>query len=372
MEDPDLSRRRLLMQAAGLAAGTALGAAATGGSATAPAAAAPKTAVGPRRIIIDTDPGVDDALAIFLALKSPEVKVEAITPVAGNVPLELTLPNALRLLEIAGRTDISVAAGASSPLKRRLVTAAYVHGNNGLAGVDFPEPKTKPVAESAQQLIRRIVRQSPGEVSIIAIGPLTNLALAFRDDPQLPSQIRSITIMGGSLSGGNITPAAEFNSYVDPEAAQAVYRSGARITMIGLDVTRKAALSEEQIRLLESAGNAAGRAAGRIMRAELEQVRRTGGNGGRLLAHDSMAVASFIDPSLVTTQDVHIKVETEGELTAGETVGYRKTPMRRSAPLLDASDAGAADDAPFQPNAQAAVDVDGDRFLSLLVGRLLG
>ncbi len=274
MKDPDHSRRRLLMQAAGLAAGAALTAAAAGGGpAAAPAAVMPKTAaIGRRRIIIDTDPGVDDALAIFLALKSPEVKVEAITPVAGNVPLDLTLPNALRLLEIAGRSDIPVAAGASRPLKRRLVTAAYVHGNNGLAGVEFPEPKTKPVAESAQQLIRRIVRQSPGEVSIIAIGPLTNLALAFRDDPQLPSQIRSVTIMGGSLSGGNITPAAEFNSYVDPEAAQVVYRSGARITMIGLDVTRKAALSEEQIRMLESAGNPAGRAAGRIMRATLEQA----------------------------------------------------------------------------------------------------
>jgi len=283
MKDPDHSRRRLLMQAAGLAAGAALTAAAAGGGpAAAPAAVMPRTgaAVGPRRIIIDTDPGVDDALAIFLALKSPEVKVEAITPVAGNVPLDLTLPNALRLLEIAGRSDIPVASGASRPLKRRLVTAAYVHGNNGLAGVEFPEPKTKPVAESAHQLIRRIVRQSPGEVSIIAIGPLTNLALAFRDDPQLPSQIRSVTIMGGSLSGGNITPAAEFNSYVDPEAAQAVYRSGARITMIGLDVTRRAALSEEQIRMLESTGNPAGRAAGRIMRATLEQVRRTGANGG--------------------------------------------------------------------------------------------
>ena len=368
------------MQAAALAAGARLTTAQGGGPAAASASATPRTsgAAGARRVIIDTDPGVDDALAIFLALKSPELKIEAITPVAGNVPLDLTLPNALRLLEIAGRADIPVAAGASRPLRRRLVTAAYVHGNNGLAGVEFPEPKTKPVAESAQQLIRRIVRQSPGEVSIIAIGPLTNLALAFRDDPQLPSLVRSVTIMGGSLSGGNITPAAEFNSYVDPEAAQAVYRSGAPITMIGLDVTRKAALSEEQVHMLESAGNPAGRAAGRIMRATLEQVRLTGANGGRLLAHDSMAVASFIDPSFVTRQDVHIEIETEGELTAGETVGYRKSPMRRSAPLLDAPgvDApgvdvpGAAANVPFQPNAQAAVDVDGERFLSFLIGRL--
>lgn len=367
MKGPDLVRRRLLVGAAGIGTGAALTSIAGYASPLMPQSGA---SGGPRRIIIDTDPGVDDALAILLALKSPEVKVEAITAVAGNVPLDLTLPNALRMVEIAGRTDIPVAAGASRPLKRRLVTAAYVHGNNGLAGVEFPEPKTKPTAEPASRLIRRIVRQSPGEVSIVAIGPLTNLALAFREDPQLPSQIRSVTIMGGSLSGGNITPAAEFNSYVDPEAAQAVYRSGARITMIGLDVTRKAALTEEQVHMLESAGNPAGRAAGRIMRATLEQVRRTGGNSGRLLAHDSMAVASFIDPSLVTLQDVHIEVETEGELTAGETVGYRKTPMRRSAPLAEAP--VVADDAPFQPNAKAAVDVDGDRFLSFLIGRLVG
>ena len=367
MKGPDLVRRQLLIGAAGIGTGAALTSVAGYASPVMPESGASR---GPRRIIIDTDPGVDDALAILLALKSPEVKVEAITAVAGNVPLDLTLRNALRLVEIAGRTDIPVAAGANRPLKRRLVTAAYVHGNNGLAGVEFPEPKTKPTAEPAPQLIRRIVRQSPGEVSIVAIGPLTNLALAFSEDPQLPSRIRSVTIMGGSLSGGNITPAAEFNSYVDPEAAQAVYQSGARITMIGLDVTRKAALSEGQVQLLESAGNQAGRAAGRIMRATLEQVRRTGANGGRLLAHDSMAVASFIDPSLVTLQDVHIEVETEGELTAGETVGYRKTPMRRSAPLLEAP--AVADDAPFQPNAKAAVDVDGDRFLSFLIERLAG
>jgi inosine-uridine nucleoside N-ribohydrolase len=215
------------------AAGAALTvAAAGGGPAAAPAAVMPKTgaAVGPRRIIIDTDPGVDDALGHLACAQIAELKVEAITPVAGNVPLDLTLPNAPRLLEIAGRSDDPVAAGASRPLKRRLMTAAYVHGNNGLAGVEFPEPKTRPIAESAQQLMGRIVRQSPGEVSIIAIGPLTNLAPAFRDDPQLPSQVRSVTIMGGSLTGGNITPAAEFNSYVDPEVAQVVYRSGARIT----------------------------------------------------------------------------------------------------------------------------------------------
>src|SRR5579862_6735068 len=173
----------------------------------------------PRRIILDTDPGVDDAMAFFLALRSPELKVEAITPVSGNVPLSLTLPNALRLLEIAGRRDIPVAAGASAPLVRRLVTARYAHGENGLGGVDFPAPSLKPVSESAVEMIRRIVRSSPGEITVVALGPLTNVATALKADPELAKMIRAIVLMGGSLSGGNITPAAEFNFYVDPEAA---------------------------------------------------------------------------------------------------------------------------------------------------------
>jgi inosine-uridine nucleoside N-ribohydrolase len=370
MKAIDDVRRRLLLSAGGVAAGAALRASARESllGATAAGSSVAQSTVNRRRIIIDTDPGVDDALAIFLALRSPELKIEAVTPVAGNVPLELTLPNALRLLEIAGRPDIPVAAGASRPLKRRLVTAAYVHGGNGLAGVEFPEPKTKPVSESAPQLIRRIISKEPGQISIVAIGPLTNVAQAFQDDPRLPGQVRSLTIMGGSLSGGNITPAAEFNSYVDPEAARIVYRSGVPITMVGLDVTRKAALSEEQLQALESAKGSVGPAAGRIMRATLEQVRRVGANSGKLLIHDAMAVASLIDPSLLTYQDVHVDVETEGELTAGETVGYRKSPMRHSAPRPD--EPLVTDDAPFHPNAKVATDVEAERFLTLLVGRL--
>ena len=193
----------------------------------------------PRRIILDTDPGIDDMMAIFLALRSPELKVEAITPVCGNVPLEFTLANALRLVEIADRPDVPVAAGASHPLLRRLVTSGHVHGANGLAGVDFPEPKIKPVRETAPEIIRRLVRENPGEITIVAVGPLTNVALALRSDPELAAMIPAIAIMGGSLSGGNITPAAEFNLYVDPEAARIVFDAEIPLTMVGLDVTRK-------------------------------------------------------------------------------------------------------------------------------------
>src|SRR5437764_552479 len=151
---------------------------------------------GPSRVIIDTDPGVDDALALLLAMRSQELKIEAITPVAGNVPLELTLPNALRLVEIAGRTDIPVAAGARTPLLRRLVTATYAHGENGLGGAVFPEPTTKPVSEPASEYIRAIVRKYPHEVTLITLGPLTNVATALNSDPELAGLIRGLTMMG--------------------------------------------------------------------------------------------------------------------------------------------------------------------------------
>jgi len=323
---------------------------------------------GPRRVIIDTDPGTDDALAIFLALKSPELKVEALTPVAGNVPLELTLPNALRLLEIAGRTEIPVAAGAAKPLVRRLVTASYAHGENGLGGVVFPDPRIKPVSETAPELIRRIVRAAPSSINIVALGPLTNLALAFRADPQLPALIPNLTLMGGSLSGGNVSPAAEFNIYVDPEAAAIVFRSGVPITMVGLDVTRKATVREEDIQALEKGANPVSRAAGQIVRASMTRMRKANSPAIGPAMHDSLAVATFIDPSLVTLQDYFVDVETAGEFTAGETVGYRRAPIRRSPPMENAPAPPAGD--VFHPNAKVATDVNVDRFLRMLIGRL--
>ena len=230
------------------------------------------TAAAPRRVIIDTDPGVDDALAILLALRSPELQVEAITPVAGNVPLEFTLPNALKLVEIAGRTDVPVAGGARHPLVRKLVTGEHVHGNNGLAGVEFPEPKIKPVAESAPEMIRKIVKANPGEITIVAVGPLTNVALALRADPDLAAKIKAIVIMGGSLSGGNVTPAAEFNLYVDPEAARIVFDAGVPLTMVGLDVTRKVLFTDERLKVMETAKNPSGIAAAKIMARDARAI----------------------------------------------------------------------------------------------------
>jgi inosine-uridine nucleoside N-ribohydrolase len=324
----------------------------------------------PRRIIIDTDPGIDDMMAIFLALRSPELKVEAITPVCGNVPLEFTLPNALRLVEAADRTDVPVAAGASHPLVRRLVTSGHVHGANGLGGVDFPEPKIKPVGETAPDLIRRIVRENPGEITIVAVGPLTNVALALRSDPEIAGMIPAIAIMGGSLSGGNITPAAEFNLYVDPEAARVVFDAQVPLTMVGLDVTRKVLLQEDQIKQLEAAKNPVSQMAGKVMRATFERMRQ-GGEVHVLAMHDPLTVASLIDPDVITLKDYYVEVETFGEWTAGQTVGYDgHAPIRRSPPMESATARPVTTEEPFKANAKVAVGVDPDRFFRLLLPRL--
>ena len=344
---------------------------------------------GPFRVIIDTDPGVDDALALLLAMRSPELKIEGITPVAGNVPLELGLPNALRMVEIAGRTDIPIASGARAPLLRRLVTATYAHGENGLGGAVFPEPKTKPITEPAADFIRRIVRKYPGEVTLIPIGPLTNIATALKLDTELAGMVRGIVLMGGSLSGGNITPAAEFNIYVDPEAARIVFQSGVPITMVGLDATRKISLTEEHVRTLEAAQNPVSQAAAKIGRNAINRNREQGFLVGPNM-HDSLAVAAFLDPSILTFKEFYVDVEVYGELTAGETLGYspsagdlrRKPEMEKQAAAMNMSIRGSAPTLAsttspvlrdrYVPNAKVAVDVDSAKFFNLLIGHLSG
>jgi inosine-uridine nucleoside N-ribohydrolase len=381
-ERSECTRREFLANSTGFAVAGAIGGLAAARSLSAheirARANAPDSSVSnsvpgkPRRIIIDTDPGIDDAMAIFLALRSPELKVEAITPVAGNVPLDLTLPNALRLLEIAGRTDIPVAAGASHPLVRRLATAGHVHGVNGLAGVEFPEPKTKPVRETAPEIIRRIVRENPGEITIVAVGPLTNVAMALRADPELASMIPAIAIMGGSLSGGNMTPAAEFNLYVDPEAARIVFDANIPLTMVGLDVTRKCRVSEEHIKQLEAANNPVSQAAGKILRATYERMRH-GGEVTDIDLHDALAVASLIDHDVITRKDYYVEVETVGEWTAGQTLGYDgHGPVRKSPQMETSAPEPPPAELPYKPNAQVAVGVDPERFFRLLIARLTG
>jgi len=353
----EMSRRLFLASAAGAALASAL-----------PRSMFAVPAV-PKRIILDSDPGVDDAMAIFLALRSPEVKIEAITAVSGNVPLSLTLPNALRLLEIAGRPDIPVASGAAVPLVRRLVTAKYAHGNNGLGGVEFPEPKLKPVAESAVELMRKVIHASPGEITIVAVGPLTNVAAALISDPSLAAKIPEIVVMGGSLNGGNVTPSAEFNFYVDPEAARIVFDAGVPLTMVGLNVTNRVQMRDEHIRVLEAAKNPVSQAAGKIMRATLDRLgkeRQITGFG----MHDPVTMAHVIDPTILTLKDYYVQIETTGELTAGESVAYSRAPMRASPPLNTALPPVESPEAGFKPNCKVAVEADADKFFRLLLSRL--
>ncbi|GAC1515994.1 MAG: pyrimidine-specific ribonucleoside hydrolase RihA [Terriglobales bacterium] len=341
------------------------------------------------RVIIDTDPGVDDALALLLAMRSPELKIEAITPVAGNVPLDLTLPNALRMVEIAGRTDIPVAAGAKAPLMRRLVTAAYAHGENGLGGAVFPEPRIKPVPQPASEFIRQIVRKYPHEVSLITLGPLTNVAAALQSDDQLAGMIKGLIMMGGSLSGGNITPAAEFNIYVDPEAARIVFQSGIPLRMVGLDVTRKTSLTDEHVRTLQSAQNSVSQAAAKIAQNAIDHTRAQGFMVGPNM-HDSLAVAAYLNPALIKWKKYYVDVETAGELTAGETLGYSPTAgdlqrkpdmekqaaasmqIRGSAPTIGGTRTSPVLRDKFIPNVDVAGDVDSEKFFDLLIGRLTG
>jgi len=357
----------------------------------------PSSKSGPFRVIIDTDPGYDDALALLFAMSSPELNIEAITAVSGNLPIEITLANALRMVEIAGRTDIPVASGPKTPLVRQGIFAPEGHGDNGLAGAVFPPPTVKPVDLSAAELIRSVVRKYPGEVTLIPIGPHTNIATALLADPALAGMIRGIVMMGGSLSGGNITPAAEFNMYVDPEAARIVFHSGISITMVGLDVTNRVVLTEEHVRTLEAGQTAVSQGAGKIARAVFEYWRKQGFVSKPIL-FDEVAVAEFLDPKLLRLEDYYIDVETSGDITAGETVGYspihgedqrwlspdaphtgsrdpayyRPPDIRGSAPSIYRPGASSFFTNTYKPNAKVAVDVDVERFFRLFIGRLSG
>ncbi len=326
-----------------------------------------------RRVIIDTDPGTDDAIAIMMAMRSPDLKIEAITAVYGNASLELTLANALRLVEIGDRTDIPVAAGASAPLVRKVPggRGGGPHGSNGFGDIVLPEPKTKPVATPAVDLICQIVHKYPHEVSLIALGPLTNVALAMREEPGLASLIEEVVIMGGSLSRGNATPAAEANIYHDPEAARIVFHSGAKLTMVGLDPLPEGGLSEDDIKQLMASNKAVPQLAGKILAARWAGYRARPTFTPRKFIElpDPAAMAAFLDRSLFQWEQVYIDVETSGELTAGMTVAYRSGPMRGSEPRLGEPDIVSTE--PVKPNCSAAIHVDGARWEKMMMDLLI-
>lgn len=308
----------------------------------------------PRKIIIDTDPGQDDAVAILLALASPdEIEVLGITAVAGNVPLSLTAKNARIVCELAGRTDIPVYAGCDRPLIRSLVTAEHVHGKTGLDGPDLPDPQM-PLADghAVDFIIQTLRAQAPGTVTLCPLGPLTNIAMAFRKAPDIVDRVQEIVLMGGAyFEVGNITPTAEFNIHVDPEAADIVFRSGRPIVVMPLDVTHKALVTKPRNDAFRALGNRVGIAAAEMTDFFERFDKEKYGSAGAPL-HDPCVTAYLIRPELFSGRHVNVEVETLSELTMGMTVADWWGVTNRA------------------PNALFIGDLDADGFFALLTERL--
>jgi len=275
-----------------------------------------------RPIIIDTDPGQDDAVAILLALgASDRLNLRAITAVAGNVPLSLTAKNARIVLGWANRTDIPVYAGCPRPLVREPVTAEHVHGETGLAGVPLEEPKVKLAnGHAVEFLIKALVNAWPATVTLCLLGPMTNLAAALVQEPEIRHGIKEVVLMGGGCHvKGNVTPAAEFNVYADPEAAAVVFGSGVPIVVLPLDVTHQVLSTKERAGRLENVGNRAGALIAALVRSHgLIESEQMGTDGCPL--HDPTVIAYLLQPSLFSGRKVNVTVETRGDFTVGETV----------------------------------------------------
>nr|WP_111298069.1 nucleoside hydrolase [Paracoccus saliphilus] len=274
-----------------------------------------------QKIIIDTDPGQDDAVAILLALASPELEVLGLVAVAGNVPLALTEVNARKIIELSGRTDVPVFAGCDRPLARDLVTAEHVHGKTGLDGIELPVPTLPLQAQHGVDFIIDTLRREPaGSVTLVPIGPLTNIAEAFRRAPDIIARVQRIVLMGGAyFEVGNITPAAEFNIYVDPEAAAEVFASGVPLVVMPLDVTHKALTSREWVEAMRALPGRCGPAvAGWTDFFERFDTAKYGSLGAPL--HDPCTIAWLLQPDLFQGREINVEIETQGRWTTGMTV----------------------------------------------------
>jgi purine nucleosidase len=275
----------------------------------------------PHPIIIDTDPGQDDAVAILLALASPELEVLGITAVAGNVPLALTEVNARKVCELAERPDIKVYSGAIRPMLRNLVTAEHVHGRTGLDGPVLPEPSMKLEKQHAVDfIIEALMERAAGTVTLCVLGPMTNIGLALVREPRIASRIKRIVAMGGGFfEGGNVTPTAEFNIYVDPQAARLVFESDIPITLIPLDCTHQALTTKSRVEKFRGMNNKTGPAVAQLLDFfERFDEQKYGTDGGPL--HDPCVIAWLLQPELFTSRDVNVSIECESELTMGMTV----------------------------------------------------
>jgi inosine-uridine nucleoside N-ribohydrolase len=322
----------------------------------------------PLRVLIDTDPGVDDAMAILLALNSPELEVEALTVVAGNVDVRQGLENALKIVSLAERCDVAVAGGAQHPLNQKLITAQFWHGKNGLAGVELPATKCKADAHFGPDLIIEMVHRYPHELTLIPVGPLTNIALAVSKDPSIASLVRDIVIMGGSVSGGNVNGAAEANIYNDPEAAQIVFNAGWMVTMIGSDVGERTLMTRKYLAELRANHGPQSDFIAKLANFYLTRSEKSGYSGAAM--YDPLAVGTVIDPTLVTLKDMHVDVETRGEFTRGETVANRMGSNENNVLHGDHYEIEGAIE--LKPNARVCLASDAERFLNLFVSRIRG
>lgn len=312
-----------------------------------------------RQVILDCDPGHDDAMAILLAAR--RLKVLGITTVAGNQSLEKVTLNALKVVELAGLSHIPVAPGAARPLVRSPRYAPEIHGESGLDGADLPHPSTRPIDQHAVDFIIDTIMETQGTV-VIATGPLTNVALALRKEPRIATRIPEICLMGGSLTHGNVTPAAEFNIYFDPEAAHAVFTSGVPLTMVGLNVTEQVLATAERRHQIRALGSRVAGVVADLLDAYSRATEQAYGVSGGAM-HDPLAVAALIDPDIIRFENMHVAVEVAGLYTTGQTVcddrflrsgGRREAGLRPGAP----------------PNARVGVAVDADRFFDLFLGVL--
>ena len=303
----------------------------------------------PTPILIDCDPGHDDAIALLLALASPEVELLGVTTVHGNQTLEKTTANALRVLEFAGRGDVPVAAGAEQPLVRDLEVAGHVHGESGMDGPALPPPQGRPVPRHAVDFLTDVLLAAERPVTLIPTGPLTNVALLLHR-PEVHERIERIVLMGGSICEGNMTPAAEFNIWADPEAAETVFRSGLDVTMIGLDVTHKALLTSGDAESLRATGRTGVLVADLVEFFKLYHLETYGWDGAPI--HDAVAVAHVVRPGLVETLDRNVEVEIASNLCRGRTVVdlWRRTGRHA--------------------NAHVGVDIDPAGFFALLHERI--
>jgi inosine-uridine nucleoside N-ribohydrolase len=319
-----------------------------------------------RKIIFDTDPGTDDAMALMLALNSPELDVRAITVVPGNVTAKQGLENALRMVSLANRCDIPVAAGAEHPLFQKLITAEFWHGKNGLADIELPASKCKADGRYGPDLIIALIHASPHEITLVPVGPLTNIALAVERDPSIVPLVKEVILMGGSIKGGNVNAAAEANIYNDPEAAQIVFQAGWPLTMVGLDVGDKTLLGKRELDKLASTHGPMNDFILGVAKFLVALSEKYGDSGTPM--YDPLAVGVAIDATLVTAPLMHVEVETRGEFTRGETVANRRNEIERNVLHGDRYIIEGLDK--VEPNAKVCTEVQADRFLQLFVSRI--